>query len=186
MMSRARSDRHLSPSAGDARPTRRSRRRPLDRRRIRARQAPTVHPPAVPETVMPSPPLGSHGRRRVYTPDAPWSADPVRYRLQTLNPLALSSGADDAEVSPALFVEGAQEAGPERTQPGRGRGRRRDEAAASDLGLPTDCSAGHLGVRHSYQQGRGAAYSRRAVPRHLFQYVTTFLGTLRTSIEPQM
>jgi putative transposase len=64
---------------------------------------------------MPSPPVGSHGRRCVYTPDAPWSADPVRYRPQTLNPLALSSGADYAEVSPALFVEGAQEAGPERT-----------------------------------------------------------------------
>jgi len=56
-----------------------------------------------------------------------------------------------AEVSTALRVQCAGEAGPKGTQPGSCRSRRRHETATSDLGLSTDRATDHVGVRNSYQ-----------------------------------
>src|ERR1700730_4781960 len=53
----ARSGRPFSPSAGDGRPTRRSRWRAFRRGRIRPREAPTADPQSCPETLTTPPPL---------------------------------------------------------------------------------------------------------------------------------
>ena len=54
----------------------------------------------------------------------------------------------------------AEEAGPEGTQPGSHRRRRRHETAESDVGLSTDRATDRLGLRHSHEQGCGAAHPR--------------------------
>jgi putative transposase len=67
---------------------------------------------------------------------APGPVDPFRDCLQTVNPVEPSSSADTAEISPAILVQEADEAGPQGTQPGSHRRRRRHERAESDLGCP--------------------------------------------------
>jgi putative transposase len=72
----------------------------------------------------------------VCAPHAPWPVDPFRDRLQTVDAVAPSSSAGAAEISAALLVQGADEAGPQGAQPGsRGR-RRRHETAEPELGAP--------------------------------------------------
>jgi hypothetical protein len=72
--------------------------------------------------------------------------------------------ADTAEVSPAVLVQGTDEAGPQGAQPGSDSRRRRYETPESDLLLSTGRSIDRLGLRHSDQQGCGAAHSRCSVP----------------------
>ena len=57
--------------------------------------------------------------------------------------LSLHRALTTAEISPAVLVQGAEEAGPEGTQPGSHRRRRRHETAESDLGLSTDRATDH-------------------------------------------
>ena len=114
----ARSGRSFSAPAGSGSPAGRSRRRPFRCRRIRARQAPTADLESVPEAFTQAPFVRSHDRRLVCALDPPESADPFRDRPQTVNALAPSSSANDAEISLALLDQGANEAGTEGTQPG--------------------------------------------------------------------
>src|SRR2546425_10756540 len=60
-----------------------------------------------------------------------------------------SSNADTAEVSPAILVQGTDEAGPQGAQPGSDSRRRRYEMPESDLRLSTGRSIDRLGLRHS-------------------------------------
>ena len=160
----ARSGRPVSPSPGDHRPARRSRRRAFRRGRIRARQATAADPQSFPDTFTQSPPRGSHRRGRVWAPHTSGPLDSLRDRAETLNALEAPSSADNAEISPAVLAQETAEAGPEGTQPGSHRRRRRDETAESDLGLPTDRATDHPGLRDSHEQGCGATHSRRSVP----------------------
>jgi hypothetical protein len=68
---------------------------------------------------------------------APSPADPLR-DPQTVNVLAPSSRPDTAQASADLLVEGADQAGPQRTDGGNHRRRRRNETAESDVGLSPD------------------------------------------------
>jgi hypothetical protein len=45
-------------------------------------------------------------------PDAPWPADSLRDRRETLHAFEAPSRADKTEISPAVLVHGAEEAGP--------------------------------------------------------------------------
>src|SRR5213079_2918075 len=63
-------------------------------------------------------------------------SDPLRDRPQTVNALEPSSSSDTAEISAALLVHGADEAGPKGTHTGNHRRNRRHETAESDVGLP--------------------------------------------------
>ena len=85
-------------------------------------------------------------------------------RLRAVNAVEPPSSADTAEVSPALLVQGADEAWPQGTKPGRHRRRRRHETAEPDLGMPSDRATDHPGLRYSQQQGCGATHSRGSVP----------------------
>src|SRR5258705_12421154 len=96
--------------------------------------------------------------------DAPGPVHPFCDRLQTVNAVEPASGADPAEVSPALLVQEVDDAWPEGTEPGRHRRRRRHETAEPDLGMPTNRAPDHLGLRYSHQQGCGATHSRGSVP----------------------
>jgi hypothetical protein len=131
----ARSGRSSSAPAGNRRPARRSRRRPCRGGRIRARQAPAADPQSVANTVAQSASRRSCGRRPVCGLHAPGPVDPFRDRLQTGHAVEPSSSADSAEISPAVLVEAADEAGPQRAQPGRHRRRRRHETAEPELGV---------------------------------------------------
>src|SRR5216684_4743067 len=95
---------------------------------------------------------------------APEPAGPCRHRPETLHALAPPSSADPAEISPAVLIDGADEAGPEGTQSGRYRRCRRHETTKSDLGVSTDRATDRPGVRDSHEQGCGATHSRRPVP----------------------
>src|ERR1700687_2689668 len=94
----------------------------------------------------------------------PEPTGPFRDRPQTLHALAPPSSADRAEISPAVLSHGAEEAGPEGTQPGSHRRRRRHETAKSDVGLSPDRATDDPGLRDPHQQGCGATHSRRPVP----------------------
>src|SRR5207245_10841050 len=85
-------------------------------------------------------------------------------RLKTLNALEPSSSTNQAEISPAILGQRADEAGPKGTQPGSQGSRCRHETAESNLGLSADRATDRLGLRHSHQQGCGAAHPRRSVP----------------------
>src|SRR6476619_7183372 len=99
----ARSGRSSSAPAGSGSTAGRSRRRLLRCRRIRSRQAPTADPESVPEAFTQAPFGRSHDRRLVCALDPPQSADPFRDRPETVNALAPSSSANDAEISLALL-----------------------------------------------------------------------------------
>jgi hypothetical protein len=71
------------------------------------------------------------------------------------------------KISPALLGQGANEARPERPEPGGHRRGRRDETAESDLGVSTYRATDRLGLRDSHRHRRGAPHSRRAV--HLWR-----------------
>src|SRR6516165_5839806 len=85
---------------------------------------------------------------------------PVRHCPETLHPLEAPSSAEEAAISPAVLVRGAEEAGPQGTQPGRRGGRRRHETSESDVGVPPDRAIDRPGLRHSDEQGCGATHSR--------------------------
>jgi putative transposase len=67
---------------------------------------------------------------------APGAVDPFRDRPSTVDAIEPSSSAGPAEVSPALLVQDADEAGSQGAQPGRHCRRRRHETAEPDLGCP--------------------------------------------------
>src|SRR5258708_16740773 len=96
--------------------------------------------------------------------DAPGPVHPFCDRLQTVNAVEPASGADPAEVSPALLVQEVDEAWPQGTERGRHRRRRRHETAEPDLGMSTDRATDHPGIRYSHEQRRGATHSRGSVP----------------------
>jgi hypothetical protein len=62
--------------------------------------------------------------------------DPFGGRPQTVNAVEAPSSADTAEVSPALLVQPADEAWPQRTRPGRHRRGHRHETAEPTWGCP--------------------------------------------------
>jgi len=133
----ARSRRPFSASAGDSRPARWSRRRAFRGGRICARQAPTTDPQSFSKAVAQASRLRSRCRRPVCALHAPGPVDPFRDRPQTVNSAEPSSSVDTAEVSPTLLVQGADEAGPQRTRPrSPSRGRRHEAALGSNWGPP--------------------------------------------------
>src|SRR5262245_40183250 len=144
----ARSGRPLSASGGDCRPARRSRRRPFRRGRIGARQAPAPDPESVAKTVAPSPFLGSRGRRAVCARHAPGPVDPFRDRLEARHTLPPSSRTEGSEISPAVLAHGPEETGPQGTQSGRHRRRRRHETPQPDLGMSADRATDHPSLRY--------------------------------------
>src|SRR5262249_56674951 len=132
------------PSDGN-RPPCRSRRRPFGGRGIRASQAAVADPRSDAETGAESPPHRSSRRRRLRAPDASDAAGPFRDRVEARDPLAPSSGAEDAEISPAVLAHGTAEAGSAGTEPRPGGRHRRHETAKSDMGVPTNRATDRLG-----------------------------------------
>jgi hypothetical protein len=144
---RARSRRPVSASTGDRCPTCRSGRRPLGGGRIRARETPAADPQSVTQTVAQSAIRRSGRRWFVCGLHAPEPVDPFCDRLQTGHVVEPSSSADSAEISAAVLIEEADEAWPQRSQPGRHRRGRRHETAEPDVGVSTDRAADHAGLR---------------------------------------
>jgi putative transposase len=68
--------------------------------------------------------------------DAPGPVHPVCDRLQTIDAVEPASSLDPAEVSPALLVQGADEAWPQGTERGSDRRRRRNEQRNPVWGCP--------------------------------------------------
>src|SRR5712692_9308453 len=94
----------------------------------------------------------------MYGLHAPEPAGSVRNCPETLHALEAPSSADEAAISPAVLVDGAEEAGPQGTEPGRRGRHRRHETAESDMGLPTDRATDRPGLRGSHEQGCGATH----------------------------
>jgi hypothetical protein len=97
-------------------------------------------------------------------PHAPKAATPFRDRPEALNALEPSSSVDQTEISPAVLVRRARKARSKGTEPGSSDCCHRHERAEPDVGLSTDRSTDHAGLRDSDQQGCGAAHSRRVLP----------------------
>jgi putative transposase len=76
----------------------------------------------------------------------PGPAGPCRDRPETINPPAPPPSADCQEISSAVLIHSAQEAGPEGSQSGGHRRHRRHEAAEPNLGVSAHRAADHLGL----------------------------------------
>src|SRR6266496_3790854 len=121
---------------------------PIRGRRVRSCKASTADLESFAETCTELACVGSHHRRFMRSSDASSTRYPFCNRVETVDSSSFPPRSGERKISAAVFAKTETQTRTERAVERTHRRHRRDEAPQSELGLPTNCTADHFGVRH--------------------------------------